>query len=115
MDLESVQDQEGHHQTEETHSLGQSETQNGVREQLLLQGRVTRVADDQTAEHRADTGARTGHTDGGSAGTDELGGTVDVPSDRAGLQTADRLHLTVGLVLQNVLGGQSAQRTSKCS
>lgn len=115
VNLESVQDQEGHHKTEQTHSLGQRKAENGVREQLLLQRRVTRVADDQTAKHRSDTGARTGHTDGCRTGTDELGRTVDVPSDRTGLQTANRLNLGVRLVHQHVLAGQRAQRTNERS
>lgn len=39
-DLHGEQDKERHHQTEETHGLGQSEPQDGVGEELLLQGRV---------------------------------------------------------------------------
>lgn len=38
--LHGEQDEESHHQTEETHGLRQSEPQDGVGEQLLLQGRV---------------------------------------------------------------------------
>lgn len=113
--LERVQDQEGHHETEQSHGLGQSEAENGVREQLLLQRRVTRVTDDQTAEHRANTSARTGHTDRSSTGADELRRTVDVASDEAGLQATNRLDLVVRLLLQDVLAGQRAQRTSEGS
>jgi len=71
--LKREQQEESHHKTEETHSLGQGETQNGVREELLLQRRVSGVADDKTAEDGADTGTGSGDTDGGSAGADELG------------------------------------------
>lgn len=53
--LESEQQQEGHHKTEEPHSLGQGETQDGVREQLLLEGGVPGVADDEGTEHRSNT------------------------------------------------------------
>lgn len=49
--LESEQQQEGHHQTEETHSLGQGKTQDGIGEELLLQRGVAGVADNQTSEH----------------------------------------------------------------
>ena len=53
--LEGEQQQERHHQTEQTHGLGQGETQDGVREQLLLEAGVSGVADDEGAEHRPDT------------------------------------------------------------
>lgn len=53
--LEGEQEQESHHETEETHSLGQGEAQDGVREQLLLQGWVPGVADDQRAEYGSNT------------------------------------------------------------
>lgn len=53
--LESEQQQERHHKTEETHSLGQGETQDGVWEQLLLEGGVPGVTDNEGAEHRSDT------------------------------------------------------------
>jgi hypothetical protein len=35
--LESEEEEESHHETEEPHRLGQCETQNRVRKQLLLQ------------------------------------------------------------------------------
>lgn len=38
--LHGEQDEERHHQTEETHGLGQCESQDGIREELLLQGGV---------------------------------------------------------------------------
>lgn len=34
--LEGEQQQEGHHETEKSHGLGQGETQDGVREKLLF-------------------------------------------------------------------------------
>lgn len=49
--LEGEQEQESHHKTEETHSLGQGETQNGVREKLLLQGWIPGITDDKGAEY----------------------------------------------------------------
>jgi len=53
--LQSKEDQEGDHQTEQTHGLGQGKAQNGVREELRLERWVTCVANDQRAEHCSDT------------------------------------------------------------
>lgn len=76
--LECEEKEESHHETEESHGLGQGETQNGVREELLLQGWVAGIADDERAEDAADSGTRSSDSDGGSSSTDELGGRVNV-------------------------------------
>merc|ERR1719458_1338111 len=76
--LESEEQQEGHHQAEETHSLRQSKSQDGVGEQLLLERRVPGVADDEGPEDGADTSTRPSDSNGGSSSSDELGsGGVD--------------------------------------
>lgn len=62
--LESEQQQEGHHETEQTHGLRQGESQDSVREQLLLQRGVAGVADDQGAEHCSDTSTWRSRTKG---------------------------------------------------
>lgn len=45
--LECEQEQEGHHQTEETHGLRQGKTQDGIGEQLLFQRGVPGIANDK--------------------------------------------------------------------
>jgi len=80
--LESEEEQESHHETEKPHSLGQSEAQNGVGEELLLERRVPCVADDEGAEDGADTGAGSGNAHRGSAGADVLGRRVNVQRPR---------------------------------
>ena len=40
MNLKCEEEQERHHKTEETHSFGQSEPKNGIREKLLFEGWV---------------------------------------------------------------------------
>ena len=55
--LESEEQHKGHHKAKQTHGLRQSETQNGVREQLLLQSWVSGIADHQTSENSSDSSA----------------------------------------------------------
>lgn len=54
--LESEEKEESHHETEKSHSLGQGETQNGVGEELLLQGWVAGITDDERSEDASNTG-----------------------------------------------------------
>lgn len=53
--LHGEEDEECHHQTEETHSLRQSKAQDGVGEELLLEGGVPGIANDEAAEHCSDS------------------------------------------------------------
>lgn len=86
--LESEEQQEGHHETEQTHGLRQGESQDSIREELLLQRGVAGIPDDQGAEHRPNTSTRAGHTHGGSTGTNELSSGVNVPGSSGGLEGA---------------------------
>lgn len=49
--LEGEQQQESHHKTEQTHSLRQGETQDGIGEQLLFQRWVSGITDDEGTEY----------------------------------------------------------------
>lgn len=53
--LESKQQQEGHHKTEETHGFWQGETQDGVWEELLLERGVPGVTNNEGTKHCSDT------------------------------------------------------------
>lgn len=103
----SEEDEEGDHQTEESHGLGQGKAQDGVGEELLLERRVPGIADDQAAKHGSDAGPGSGHTHRGSPSANELGGCVNVSGDRAGLEfPPDHLELggAAGLLSRGVLG-----------
>ena len=56
------------------------------RASLLLQRGVPRVADDERAEDGSDSRPGSRDSDGGGAGTDELGRAVDVFARRGGLE-----------------------------
>lgn len=90
--LEGEEEEEGHHKTEQTHSLGQSKAQNSVGEELLLEGGVSCIADDEGAEDRADTSSGSGDSDGGSASANELGGRVNVLPGCGGGQCPASIH-----------------------
>lgn len=64
---------EGNHEVEKTNGLDESETQNGVREQLALEGGVTGNTVQQSGEDETDTDTSTGQTDGGGTHTQVLG------------------------------------------
>ena len=46
------------------------------------------IANDKAAEHCSNSSSWAGHTHCGSTSTNELGGSVDVPGDSAGLEGA---------------------------
>ena len=69
-----VEEQEGHHEGEETSSLSEGETENGVLEELTPEGRVAGNTLDEATENCADTDTGTGKTDGSETSTLDLGG-----------------------------------------
>merc|ERR1719508_363272 len=69
---------EGHHEAEQTHGLGQSEAQNSVREQLLLQAGVPCVSDDERSKDGSNSSSGSSHSNSGSSGSDKLGSGVNV-------------------------------------
>jgi len=90
VDLESKEQQEGHHKTEEAHGLRKSETENSIWEELLLETGIPCVSDNEGSEHRSDSSSWSGNADGGSAGSDEFGSTVDITGYSGGVQWSPR-------------------------
>jgi hypothetical protein len=90
--LEGEEDQEGNHQTEETHSFGEGKSENSIREQLLFQGWVSGVANDQRTEHRTNTGTGSSDTNGGGTSTNKLSGGVDVLSNWSSSNVSSQAH-----------------------
>ena len=67
-------------------------TQDGVGEQLLLEGGVPGVADDERPEDRADTSTRSSNSNGGGSSSDELGSGVNVLLGSGGAEEVGGLH-----------------------
>lgn len=65
--------QQGNHEIEETNGLDESETENGVGEQLSTEGRVAGGGVQEGSEDETDTNTGTGQTDGSVTHTDVLG------------------------------------------
>lgn len=73
------EDEKGHHQAEEPHGLRERKAQNRVGEELLLQGRVPGITNDEAPKYSPDPSPRASHPDCGSPGPNELGCCVNVP------------------------------------
>lgn len=65
---------EGNHEIEETNGLNESETENGVREELATESRVAGNTVQESGEDETDTDTGTSQTNDGRAHTQVLGG-----------------------------------------
>merc|ERR1711892_1590941 len=74
--LEGEKEEESHHETEKSHGFRQSKSKNSVREQLLLEGRIPGVSDDQRSEHRS------------NSSSNELSGRVNIRPYSCGLESS---------------------------
>lgn len=101
--LHGEQDQERHHQGEQSSSLSEGESQNGITEQLASEGWVAGNTRDQGAEHRADASSGTDETCSCSSGSDQLASAEDGRADR------DRLGGNAARLVAGEVGGGVAQ------
>lgn len=88
---------EGNHQVEKTDGLDESETQNGVGEELATEGRVAGNTVEEGSEDETDTDTGTSQTDGGGTHTQVLG---DLDHSLSDLRRVGTL-----LDLESVAGG----------
>lgn len=100
-----VEEQEGHHEGEETSGLSEGETQNGVLEELTPEGRVAGDTLDEGTENRSDTDTSTSKTDGGNTGTLDLGGSDHGGGGRLSDDATLLDDLAAGVVLEGVADG----------
>jgi hypothetical protein len=100
-----IEEQEGHHESEEAGSFGEGETKNGVLEELTPEGRVAGNTLDEGTENCADTDTSTSKTDGGDTGTLDLGGSDHGGGGRLSNDTAGLDDLAAGVVLEGVADG----------
>merc|ERR1719183_1393373 len=90
--LESEENQESNHQTEETHSFGQSKTKNGVGEKLLFQGWVSGITNDKRTEHSSNTSTRSSDSYGSGTGTNKFGSGIDVLTNWSSSDISSQAH-----------------------
>lgn len=100
--LRNVEEEEGHHESEETGGLSKGETQNGVLEELAPERWVAGDTLDESTEHRADTDTSAGQTDGGNTGALDLGGSDHGGGRRLSNDAAALDDLAAGVVLEGV-------------
>jgi len=96
----------GNHQVEQTHGLDESETQNGVGEELATESRVAGDGHQQSGEDETDTDTGTTETDGGGTHTQVLGDLNHGGGDLRGVLTAGSgLEGVAGVGLEEGRGG----------
>lgn len=93
---------EGNHEIEKTDGLDESETKNGVGEELATEGRVAGNTVEEGGEDQTDTDTSTGKTDGGGTHTQVLG---DLDHGLGDLRRVSALGLDLGEDLGGLDGG----------
>jgi len=85
-ELESEEDEEGHHEAEEPHGLWEGKAEDGVGEELLLEDWMTSIAHHKTSKHWTNSSSWSSHSDCSRPGSDVLGCLIYVPLHRASLK-----------------------------
>jgi len=93
--LQGKQNQESNHQAEKAHSLGQGESQDSVREQLLFQLGVASITNDQWAEDCSNTSSRSSDSNSGGTSTNEFSGRLNIIHLSGCLKWANKCLLAV--------------------
>lgn len=103
--LRNVEQEEGHHEREETSSFGEGETQNGVLEELTPERRVAGDTLDEGTEDGSDTDTSTSETNRGNTGTLDLGGSDHGGGGRLSNDATALDDVAAGVVLEGVADG----------
>ena len=73
------EDEKGHHEAKEPHSVQEGTAQNGVREELLLQRSVSAITNDEAPKHSPNFSPRASHPYRGCLSPKNLAACVNVP------------------------------------
>jgi hypothetical protein len=106
--LRDVEEQERHHEREQTSGLSEGETQDGVLEELTPEGRVAGNTLDEATENRSDTDTSTGETNGSETGTLDLGGSDHGGSGRLSDDATLLDDVAGGVVAEGAAGSNEA-------
>jgi hypothetical protein len=107
MRLCDVEEQEAHHESEQTSSFSESETQDGILEELTPQRWVARNTLDQSTENSSDTDTSSGKTNGGQTSSLNLGGSDHGSGGRLGDDTARLLGVADDVASKGIADGWS--------
>lgn len=98
----NIEEQEGHHESEKTSGFGESETENGVLEELTPERWVAGDTLDEGSENRTDTDTSTSKTDCGDTSTLDLGSSDHGGGGRLSDDTAGLDQVAAGVVLEGI-------------
>jgi hypothetical protein len=104
----NVEEQEGHHEGEQTGSFGEGETENGILEELTTEGWVAGNTLDETTEYSTDTNTGTSETDGSNTSALDLSGSNHGSSGGLGDDAAGLDRIADHVAGEGVAGAEEA-------